>query len=288
MSSLKEELQKLAKLAGGSFVTVADRTKHLERFADWLSKIANIQVREVAKLKATHIQGYIKFRAESISARTAQNELSAICRALQEAGRGKLANSLKPADMGIAGASRDGTKVGITEERFEELKAKIKDEGIRAALDLQRTMGLRRKEAIMGAASLRRWEKEIKEGRPIEVGLGSKGGRPRLVYMADREKALQAVQKALQIAKERRGKLILGNGLKGALKDYSNACSRAGFTKEEAPHSIRYAFAHDQIRNYVWREFSQKEALSRTSQDLGHGDGRGRWVKQVYAKGLVL
>ncbi len=28
--------------------------------------------------------------------------------------------------------------------------------------------------------------------------------------------------------------------------------------------------------------FSEKESLALTATDLGHGDGRGRWVKQVY------
>ncbi|KAA0646244.1 DNA-binding protein, partial [Escherichia coli] len=27
---------------------------------------------------------------------------------------------------------------------------------------------------------------------------------------------------------------------------------------------------------------SEKESLALTATDLGHGDGRGRWVKQVY------
>lgn len=26
------------------------------------------------------------------------------------------------------------------------------------------------------------------------------------------------------------------------------------------------------------------EALARTSMDLGHGDGRGRWVKMIYLR----
>ncbi|MGS0066780.1 integrase domain-containing protein, partial [Escherichia coli] len=28
----------------------------------------------------------------------------------------------------------------------------------------------------------------------------------------------------------------------------------------------------------------EKEALAMVAMDLGHGDGRGRWVKQVYAR----
>ncbi|ESA61313.1 integrase family protein [Escherichia coli 1-182-04_S4_C2] len=31
--------------------------------------------------------------------------------------------------------------------------------------------------------------------------------------------------------------------------------------------------------------FSEKEALAMVAMDLGHGDGRGRWVKQIYGRG---
>ncbi|MBB9446857.1 DNA-binding protein, partial [Escherichia coli] len=44
----------------------------------------------------------------------------------------------------------------------------------------------------------------------------------------------------------------------------------------------RYAWAQDAIRHYLAQGFSEKESLALTATDLGHGDGRGRWVKQVY------
>ncbi|EFA4015927.1 DNA-binding protein, partial [Escherichia coli] len=47
-------------------------------------------------------------------------------------------------------------------------------------------------------------------------------------------------------------------------------------------HSLRYAWAQDAIRHYLAQGFSEKESLALTATDLGHGDGRGRWVKQVY------
>jgi hypothetical protein len=49
---------------------------------------------------------------------------------------------------------------------------------------------------------------------------------------------------------------------------------------------LRYAFAQEQYRNYRKAGFSNREALALLSKDLGHGDGRGRYVKSVYLRGM--
>ncbi|ECE8762116.1 DNA-binding protein, partial [Salmonella enterica subsp. enterica serovar Indiana] len=36
------------------------------------------------------------------------------------------------------------------------------------------------------------------------------------------------------------------------------------------------------LRYYLAQGFSRKEALAMVAMDLGHGDGRGRYVAQVY------
>ncbi|HGG7069817.1 TPA: Arm DNA-binding domain-containing protein [Salmonella enterica] len=38
------------------------------------------------------------------------------------------------------------------------------------------------------------------------------------------------------------------------------------------------------LRHYLAQEFSRKEALAMVAMDLGHGDGRGRYVAQVYSQ----
>jgi hypothetical protein len=47
---------------------------------------------------------------------------------------------------------------------------------------------------------------------------------------------------------------------------------------------LRYAWAQDAIRHYLSQGFSEKEALAMTTMGLGHGDGRGRYVAQVYGR----
>ncbi|WP_223881630.1 phage integrase N-terminal domain-containing protein [Affinibrenneria salicis] len=57
-----------------------------------------------------------------------------------------------------------------------------------------------------------------------------------------------------------------------------------GLTGAYSPHSLRYAWAKDAIRHYLAQRFSEKETLALVAMDLGHGDGRGRYVAQVYGR----
>lgn len=65
---------------------------------------------------------------------------------------------------------------------------------------------------------------------------------------------------------------------------WRGALSEVGLSGNYTPHSLRYAWAQDAIRHYLAQGFSDKEALALTSMDLGHGDGRGRYVVQVYGR----
>jgi len=49
-------------------------------------------------------------------------------------------------------------------------------------------------------------------------------------------------------------------------------------------HALRYAFVRARVDAYLQNGIPMAEALARTSMDLGHGDGRGRWVKSVYLR----
>ena len=62
-----------------------------------------------------------------------------------------------------------------------------------------------------------------------------------------------------------------------APKDFALFCTEAG-------HSLRYAFARDQLAGYQAQGYSLDEARALTSMDLGHGDGRGRYVERVYSR----
>jgi hypothetical protein len=47
---------------------------------------------------------------------------------------------------------------------------------------------------------------------------------------------------------------------------------------------LRNAWARERMDAYVAESIPMAEALARTSMDLEHGDGRGRWVKVVYLR----
>lgn len=281
---IESELRTLANRSGGSFKTLFDRDKHIGRFVAWM-KSANIQTPSVAQLKGKHIEAYAAARAESVGKRTIQNELAAIRACLRQAGRDKLADQISNKVCGCAGASRDGTKQAITESRLEALRAGIIDPGMQVIIDLQRALGLREREAIMSPASLRTWQKQLAAGDPVRVIRGTKGGRARDVRPADQERALAAVQLALAVSGERGGHLLPKSDLKAALAFYSRQMHKAGFVGSEAGHSLRYAFAGDQLKAYQTQGFSRDEAAALTSCDLGHGDGRGRYIEQVYSRG---
>jgi len=65
---------------------------------------------------------------------------------------------------------------------------------------------------------------------------------------------------------------------------YFSVMQRSGFTGKESSHSLRYSLTQEQIRAYRKQGTSLTDALAKTSMDLGHGDGRGEYIKRVYGK----
>ena len=89
--SLSDEMEKLARLRGGSHKTRSDRVKMVRRFARHLRLHLNIQIRTVGQIKADHIERYLRFRLENgLSKRSMQNELAAIRSVLEAANRMQL------------------------------------------------------------------------------------------------------------------------------------------------------------------------------------------------------
>jgi len=263
-------LAALRQAAGktGSHLTRETREQHLSRFAEQCWK-AGYQVNTVAQIKDKHIRGYVEARlADGASKRTVQNELANIRKALRGAGRGQYADGAEISNkaLGISGASRIGTKTVMR--------------------DVQRELGLRKKEALMSVASLKAWARQIAVSGAVIVLHGTKGGRTRQTPVINPETAAKAVSEAMALAKAQGGRLIPRDDLKTALARYSYVCRRVGMTGEQAGHSLRYAYAQDQLRKLLSEGVPQKEARAAVSMFLGHGDGRGRWVAMVYARGV--
>lgn len=283
-------MKRLAQQAGGSYKTVDDRIRLAQRFCERLVLAQNVQIRRVEQLKARHIEGYVRERlAQGITKRSLQNEMAAVRCILKQAGRDRLAQSerLNNRSLGLSAASRSGTKRAITPEYYHHVleTAHIKDPGLAAALELSRLMGLRSQEAVQSAQSLKTWRQALDRGETwLTVVFGTKGGRPRETIILDAGAVKKALDTALAVAEDRHGRLIDKPDLKSAMKYWHSQASGLGLTGAYSPHSLRYAWAQDAIRHYLAQGFSEKEALAMTAMDLGHGDGRGRYVAQVYGR----
>ncbi|MCL2895915.1 integrase domain-containing protein [Brenneria tiliae] len=287
MSLLEQEMKTLARQAGGSHKTVHDRMALAQRFCERLLG-QNVQIRRVEQLKARHIESYVRERLEQgITKRSLQNEMAALRCLLKQAGRSRLAASerLSNRSLGLSGVSRNGTRRAITAEYYRQVLeiARAKDAGMAAALELSRLMGLRSQEAVQCAQSLRTWKQALERDETrLTIVFGTKGGRSRETIILDAGAVRKALENALAVAEQRNGRLIDRPDLKSAMKYWHGQASRIGLTGAYSPHSLRYAWAQDAIRHYLAQGFSEKEALALTAMDLGHGDGRGRYVAQVY------
>lgn len=239
-----------------------------------------------ALLTAKQLKGFVAARIEEgISTRSIQNEMSHIRRALAGVGRAEFAQvvcSNQALEVG------KGTRKGsgkVVDPKVLQCALERAPADTKALIELSRSLGLRAREAIQSANSLQEWNRALSQGRPVIVRNGTKGGRARSVVVAPGglERALGAV-KAAQAVLEQQKHLVVSKSLKAAAEQHSDRLAKLGLKGKNSCHSLRRAFAMDQYKHYLAIGCSEKEALSRTSNDLGHGEGRGRWVFNNYIK----
>ncbi|MDE9482531.1 integrase domain-containing protein [Xenorhabdus bovienii] len=282
-----------ARQAGGSFATVAERERIARQFIHFL-KDKGIKLRQMDSLKTKYIEHYIALRkADHISNRTLQNEMAALRTILAQAGKHKLAAADNPRlsnrALGIADIDRRGTKMALTPAEFQAAFQQVehKDRGVAAVMQLAYVLGLRTKEAVEAYKSLATWKKALENGHTsVRVVFGTKGGRPRQTVILDREALQQAIDYAERAKAERSGKLINKPTLHQAIDRYRYMVRRVGLVGKQAPHSMRYHFAQQSGAHYKAQGFSEREVLAQVSMDLGHGDRRGRYIRQVYYQNI--
>lgn len=296
--SLYRDLRSAAHNAGGGGATRTARDVTARNFKQW-AKENNVQIQSLDKLKTKQISEYGRHLAEKVaqgdlSIRTAQNRMSHIRSMLKEAGRWQVADNdrISNAAVGLAGANRDGKHRAIREDEYQAaLKSALaRDRGVAAVMALQRYAGLRDLEAIKGGRkdTFDRWERELKIYGKIHVIEGTKGNHPRWSEIPDPDRFREALAEAKQVLKETGERYVLtgeGGTLESAYDKYGNETRAAGLRGEISPHSLRYAYTRDVTEKAVSEGNSRREALIRASHSLGHGDGRGRYVAQVYLKG---
>jgi integrase len=243
---------------------------------------------EVTPLTVTkkNLKRYVAVRIEEgVSAGTIQNEMAHLRRAIRGAKRDDYANNIcSNPNLLVPGRSRIGVGL-IVDPLILATALGIAPANTRALILLSRHLGLRLKEAVMSGKSLREWERALLWGQPVVVRHGAKNGRMRCVYIRtdNVELALDAVRAALKIL-ETQKYLVQSVSLLAALQQHSARLKRIGLTDINSCHSLRRAFAMDQYEFYLKSGYDVKTALQLTSNDLGHGDGRGRWIYNNYLR----
>jgi len=294
-TELKADLDRIGYALGGAHLTQQAREATFNTFARTMGERGQ-GIRSAQQIGGRHLQMFVAYRiAQGINPRTLANELSHLRAVLRHVGKlGYLSSAdSRNRALGIEGGRRIGTKQPLSDANlraFQERMAQLDRAGIGEVLELQRTLGLREIEAIRAgqADTLARWQRELQERGYVHLIGGAKGGRPRDVRPADLNRALAAVQRAQAVlSRTGQGYLVTCVGgvtpanLEKAQGVYRNLCSRAGLQS----HSARYAFAQERLQAYRDQGYSEREARAATSLDLGHGDGRGRYIASVYARG---
>ncbi|CNT76378.1 Phage integrase [Salmonella enterica subsp. enterica serovar Bovismorbificans] len=289
VEKFRRDFVTLARDAGRAYATAADSMRIAKYFLNYL-RDNGIKLRHTDSIKTRHVTGYLQFRkSQGISVRTIQNERAAIRGVLNKAGRYKLADPNNPLlsnkALGLEKSSRSGTKLPLSPEEFQKAFKEVEksNRGVAATMLLSYTLGLRTKEAVESCKSVMTWKRALESGEhSVRVIFGTKGGRGRNTLIVDKDALRHAINYAEKVMKENNGKLIDRPDIRKAIDTYRYHVRRAGLTGEKAPHSMRYHFSQEAREYYEKNGFSGKEIYAQVSMDLGHGDGRGRYVKQVY------
>lgn len=233
---------------------------------------------------------FVKERLDDgISARSIQNQMSHIRRALHTVGRNDFADSIcSNKELGIPSGTRIGSGKAVDPKIYAEAVAKAAPD-TRAWIEGMKELGLRQRELVRAGPSLQQWERQLEKNQFLTLHDGSKGGRSRQIYIPEerRDSALAAVRNLISVAAGQGGDVVDSRTLESACKLVGDRLEAIGLSGENSGHSLRRDFAMRQYLHYKEQGFSKTEALSRTSNDLGHGDGRGRWVYNNYIRGTL-
>jgi hypothetical protein len=286
------EIKGVVRKTAGSRASHQARLSTARDFFQTLEEVGQ-KIDNFHKVKPDHMLKYFQLKkAEGrYSDRTLANKASylrTVFGAIAQSNTLKKATALSNADLGLEKSSRAGTHEVMPRELFDAAHAALPI-GPREAMSLQRALGLRAMEAVRCVHSLPQWERQLERGLPVSVRFGTKGGRPRETHPIDPITALAAVRAARAVVKQQEGHLVTGgNELRSAVRAYQRALFNAGFKGSQSSHSARYEYARARYVALRAEGLDSYAALALVSMDLGHGDGRTDYVRQVYLKGVNL
>ena len=285
-------LRGASRRAGGAHLSLEARDRHLKLFIEFC-KDRGFGLEMIEQIKTRHVQLFADFLRDSDrSPRTIHNILASLRTALRACGKNlKNMRLTSNANLGLVQGDRHGKKEPYPDRRFYLLLVLLaaSDISMYAALAFERFFGLRGMEAIRSRDSLQTWLREIETGSGISVTFGTKTGKPRMVVFHPKNLPWikTALDAALDLTASNRSPLIQAPTLKQAVRHYRYRCEQLGLVGRYAPHSLRYRYSVELLDYYREQGYSEREALARVAMSLGHGDGRGRWVKMVYARSAL-
>ena len=241
-----------------------------------------------ATVTAKQLRNYITERLAKISIRTVENEATHIRHALRGAGRSDLAKQLTREDLKIPKGTRIGSRKAIDPGVLAAALERATPEE-RVWIDLQRFAGMRQDEMTQSHKSMDLMLANLARGAShITIRDGTKGGKLRDSYIPPdyRQPLLEALLSAKAILAERRYLVDAPTGA-AATRQVHRHYKRLGLEGGNSSHSLRAGFAVHSYQHYLSQELSKQAALANLSNDLGHGDGRGRWVFNNYLRGTL-
>ncbi|WP_244206452.1 integrase domain-containing protein [Caballeronia pedi] len=157
------------------------------------------------------------------------------------------------AAVGIAGASRSGTKRRLSPEEAQQYIARAEaiDAGVAMVLRLQMEFGRRAQEAVRCVPSLPDWSRVLTNAAGngmVTIVHGTKGGKTRRSPALDGNDAVELVHSALDLACRSNGRLVRKPDLKksdGAIP-LCGAEGRLG--RRDCTSQPRYAYACEHLR----------------------------------------
>jgi len=277
IKTLKSELRRRAINGGGGHGTIEKRLCTIEMFCAWLEQ----ENRQIRKIRNRDLRDFIADRKQCGFAIGTLQNLASHLRNVENS------VSFSNQEIGAFGRCRAGTGCAISDPDYFRCLDRVENDGVRAAAQLQRFLGLRALEAIESGRSLSHWIWALERGQLLRVIHGTKGGKLRALEVPDPVGSLRVVSEAIEVSRKQGGQTVRGwNGsLKSAINRYFYYMRKAGFTGKLSPHSLRYAYAAEMVLFYRRQGMSVREALATVALCLGHGDGRGSYVRRVYLQG---
>jgi len=277
----------------GSHLTRESRSRCLAELARILSD-AGFGIERPDQLGLRHVRVFIeKKKLQGLSDAALANFMSHIRVFLRAIGKSSLAAdpNMSNKALGIKSRSRNGTKQPFEAEELSkvlELVANERGGGGYALCLLSVALGLREQEVVIAdVKQLAAWERDLSLTGQIVVASGTKGGRARNVIPLCTSFALSVLRYAIRHVGPH-GYLVLTaagkptSSLLQSMRTMSNYFSRRGIQH----HRFRYTYAVRLAEMLHRKGHPWSVVWKLVAVYLGHGDGRGRWAKQVYGRSL--